>query len=180
MANEYEYENLAAPTPYKESDGGEYDNTATTDDISEVDESKQNAISTDAIQPVVPTEGDLWVDVNVTPHILYIWRNDQWNKLTPTSATEVGAATEEFINSELAKKQDGIPTSNTPPNSPLTNTIWLDTSTTPNRLKRWDGSQWVMATPTNFSELGGQITASQIPTGGITAAKMNWSNHLIF
>lgn len=34
--------------------------------------------------------------------------------------------------------------STTQPSTPTTNQLWLDTSTVPNQLKRWDGSKWVV------------------------------------
>ncbi|KYD04272.1 hypothetical protein B4119_3344 [Parageobacillus caldoxylosilyticus] len=41
-----------------------------------------------------------------------------------------------------------------PPSNPAIDTLWLDTSVTPNVLKRWNGSTWVKATPTTASEVG--------------------------
>lgn len=39
-----------------------------------------------------------------------------------------------------------------PLNPPL-NQVWLDVSTVPNILKRWDGERWVKASPTSLYEL---------------------------
>ncbi len=37
----------------------------------------------------------------------------------------------------------------TAPLSPVTGMLWLDTSTTPETLKRWDGSGWVIINDLN-------------------------------
>lgn len=40
------------------------------------------------------------------------------------------------------------------PQNPEVNDLWLDTSTEPNRLKRWDGSKWVLAGVYDPDDLG--------------------------
>lgn len=47
----------------------------------------------------------------------------------------------------------------TPPASPEVDDLWLDTSVTPNVWKRWDGNQWVKATPTDAAEVGAETPA---------------------
>lgn len=42
--------------------------------------------------------------------------------------------------------------SGTAPSSPVTNTLWLDTSVTPNLLKRWTGTAWDIV---NETQIGG-------------------------
>lgn len=42
-----------------------------------------------------------------------------------------------------------------PLNPPL-NQVWLDVSTVPNILKRWDGEKWVKASPTTAAEIGAE------------------------
>lgn len=37
----------------------------------------------------------------------------------------------------------------TAPTSPVTNQLWLDSSTVPNELKRWDGTDWVKVSDTD-------------------------------
>jgi hypothetical protein len=66
------------------------------------------------------------------------------------------------------------------PQNPNNGDMWVDVSVTPNVIYTWNGTQWVKAVPTVLAELGGQFTPVQIPDGGITAAKMNWTTHLIF
>ena len=55
---------------------------------------------------------------------------------------------------ELSKKENAVTKSNSAPSNPSTNQLWLDTSVTPNVLKRWNGSAWVKATPTTAGEVG--------------------------
>jgi hypothetical protein len=38
-----------------------------------------------------------------------------------------------------------VTVSDTAPTSPAINALWLDTTATPNALKRWDGTEWVIA-----------------------------------
>ncbi|MGR6115795.1 phage tail spike protein [Aeribacillus composti] len=60
----------------------------------------------------------------------------------------------EWVNGQLVLKENAITKSNTAPASPTTGQLWLDTSVTPNVLKRWSGSAWVKATPTSAGEVG--------------------------
>ena len=53
------------------------------------------------------------------------------------------------------------------PANPTVNTLWLDTSVTPNMLKRWNGTAWV--------ECGAQPTANEIVVGTQTAATGVWT-----
>ena len=66
-------------------------------------------------------------------------------------ATKVDA---EWVNGQLVLKENAITKSSTAPANPTTGQLWLDTSTTPNVLKRWTGSAWVKATPTSAGEVG--------------------------
>jgi hypothetical protein len=49
-----------------------------------------------------------------------------------------------------------ITVSSTPPSNPVVDMMWLDTSVTPNQLKRWNGSTWVMATPSEPGDIGAE------------------------
>lgn len=60
----------------------------------------------------------------------------------------------EWVNGQLVLKENAITKSNTAPSNPTTGQLWLDTSVTPNVLKRWSGSAWVKATPTSAGEVG--------------------------
>jgi phage minor structural protein len=71
-------------------------------------------------------------------------------------ATKVEQTT---FNTELAKKEGSITKSSTAPSNPATNALWLDTSVTPNILKRWTGSAWVKATPSTAGEVGAYTKA---------------------
>lgn len=59
----------------------------------------------------------------------------------------------EWVNGQLVLKENAITKSNTAPSNPTVGQLWLDTSTTPNILKRWTGSAWVKATPTTAGEV---------------------------
>jgi hypothetical protein len=52
------------------------------------------------------------------------------------------------------------------PTSPVAGDLWLDTSVSPNVLRRWSGSLWAKATPTVASEVGAQtvVTSGVAPS----------------
>lgn len=80
--------------------------------------------------------------------------NSAESRITQTEneiATKVSQTT---FTQELGKKENSVTKSNTAPTSPTTNQLWLDTSVTPNILKRWSGTEWVKATPTTAAEVG--------------------------
>lgn len=57
----------------------------------------------------------------------------------------------------------------TPPDDPKDKKLWLDTSTVPNVMKRWDAAteQWIKASPTGAEDIGAEpiiIKAPQDPT----------------
>ena len=54
-----------------------------------------------------------------------------------------------------------------PPANPAVDTLWLDTSVTPNMLKRWNGTAWV--------ECGAQPVGNEIIVGTQTAATAAWT-----
>ncbi|MGF9741572.1 GH25 family lysozyme [Priestia megaterium] len=74
----------------------------------------------------------------------------------------------------------------TAPTSPKTGQLWIDTSVTPNIMKRWSGTAWVKITPTTPSEVGaytktevdtavnGKVSTTTYTTG--MAAKANTSD----
>lgn len=53
------------------------------------------------------------------------------------------------------------------PPAPTINALWLDTSVTPNRLKRWDGSTWV--------DCGAEPQDNELIVGTQTAATAAWT-----
>jgi phage minor structural protein len=69
--------------------------------------------------------------------------------------TEIAAkADATWVNGQLVLKENAITKSSTAPSNPTANQLWLDTSVTPNVLKRWNGSAWVKVTPTSAGEVG--------------------------
>jgi len=77
--------------------------------------------------------------------------NQAKTELENELATKVDA---QWVNGQLVLKENAITKSNTAPVNPTTGQLWLDTSVTPNVLKRWSGSAWVKATPTSAGEVG--------------------------
>jgi phage minor structural protein len=133
---------------------------ATPTQAGEVGAEKQVTKSNTA--PSNPQVGDLWLDTSTTPNVLKRWDGSAWVKATPTAANEVGA-----------EKQ--ITKSATAPSNPQVGDLWLDTSVTPNVLKRWTGTAWVKATPTTASEVG-----AETPQGAqekANAAEQNARNY---
>jgi phage minor structural protein len=134
----------------------------------------EKKIAKGSTAPSNPGIGDLWIDTSVTPNLLKRWTGSAWQKLVPTTAAEIGAvdvntyntkvqqlsndiaakADATWVNGQLVLKENAITKSNTAPANPTTGQLWLDTSTTPNVLKRWTGSAWVKATPTSAGEVG--------------------------
>jgi phage minor structural protein len=135
---------------------------------------REIAIPKQPTPPYNPKVNDLWIDTSVTPNVLKRYDGSAWVKITPTSASEVGAidtttfnnqvtsltnsiaqkADLTYVNGQLALKENAITKSSTAPSNPTTNQLWLDTSVTPNVLKRWNGSAWVKVTPTSAGEVG--------------------------
>lgn len=58
----------------------------------------------------------------------------------------------------------------TAPSSPVVNQLWLDTSLTPNQLKKWDGSAWVIV---NEVRVGGRNLLPSKPTNGSVSMSSN-------
>lgn len=58
------------------------------------------------------------------------------------------------------------------PSNPVTGDLWIDTSLDPYQWKQWNGTDWVPLTPTNLSQLGGQLVGKQLADGAVEAAKI--------
>lgn len=114
----------------------------------------QMAIAQQTTAPASPAAGALWLDTSKTPNILKRWTGTAWANATPTTPGEVGA-------------QATITQAAAAPASPTAGAIWLDTSVTPNILKRYSGTAWVNATPTKPGEVGaepGIVQSTTAPT----------------
>ncbi|WP_243864141.1 phage tail spike protein [Alkalibacillus almallahensis] len=86
-------------------------------------------------------------------------QEDYDSKMTEIANDLSDKAGIEYVDGELQLKQGEIPQQDTAPSSPNTGMLWLDTSKTVNVMKRYDGSGWVKATPTDASEVGSYTIA---------------------
>nr|WP_289038291.1 phage tail spike protein [uncultured Allobacillus sp.] len=66
-----------------------------------------------------------------------------------------------YVDGELVNKQAVIPQQTTAPSSPSSGDFWLDTSGSIDVLKRFNGTSWKKATPTEASEVG-SYTVSEV------------------
>lgn len=57
---------------------------------------------------------------------------------------------------EMWNNEQSIYKGDTPPPNPREGQLWLDTSTEPNVLKRWNGKAWIAAAPTQPIEIGAE------------------------
>lgn len=91
-------------------------------------------------------------------------QNDASNALnTAQNAEATAQQAETTANNAQAiaeSREKGIPRQSTAPSNPQVDDFWLDTSVNPNRLRRWDGSTWVYATPTQAIDIGAYDTAT--------------------
>jgi len=150
-------------------DGSEW-RVASPLDVSEIGGEK--SIPRQDSAPSNPAVHDLWLRTSIEPEILYRWDGYVWRKVSPTEAADIGAETPEGaeakaeaarVAAEQAAQEftegwaeQGIPRQSTAPSSPSTGDFWLDTSGVTDRLRRWDGSTWRMASPEDVSEIGGE------------------------
>lgn len=58
------------------------------------------------------------------------------------------------------------------PSNPVTGDLWIDTSGPKYVWKQWNGTEWKPLTPTDLSQLNGQIVGSQLADGAVEAAKI--------
>jgi hypothetical protein len=79
-----------------------------------------------------------------------------------------------YVDMGLFTKEDAIHKGTTPQSNPVIDSIWIDTTTIPNVIKRWDGSQWVKVTPVVPEDIGATTKAyvdqqiSTVSSGGGT------------
>jgi phage minor structural protein len=107
-------------------------------------EDEVSAIVETRVQPVEQTANDA---LNTA--------NEANQAVTEVRAIAIDA--QDAANTALAEvqfREIAIPKQPTPPYNPKVNDLWIDTSVTPNVLKRYDGSAWVKITPTSANEVG--------------------------
>jgi len=68
----------------------------------------------------------------------------------------------------------------TAPSSPSTDDLWLDTSVTPNVLKRWNGSAWVKADPADLDDMPDGSTYKRLLSTQIQAGKILLSDQCVY
>ncbi|AQS55300.1 hypothetical protein B0W44_05385 [Novibacillus thermophilus] len=132
----------------------------------------------------------LWLDITTIPNVLkrYDEEENDWVKITPTRADEVGAETpdgaqekadqaeenakiySENFTINYAQKQ--ITSSPTPPENPEIGDLWFDNSTEPPTFRRWNGLEWEKLSASSFEELEGMIDKEQLPDRVIDATKL--------
>jgi hypothetical protein len=72
-------------------------------EIEYITKNKQNKIAKQPNEPPAnPELGDMWIDNNVYPNIIYTWNGEAWDKATATSAEEVGTYTVAQIDNHLS------------------------------------------------------------------------------
>src|SRR5690606_36829486 len=157
--------------------------------IEEYEERKKVESSTPP--PIIEGVNPIWVDTSKTPHVPHVVIANEWVKMSPTEAQEVGAETPQgaqekadtaeqnaksytdIIKSDL---EDGIQQAQTTadgknsvftqPTAPSTTgrkigDIWFDTSRD-NLMHRFNGQQWVEAKWGEQSIVANSITANHI------------------
>src|SRR5690606_24585840 len=148
-------------------------------------------IESDTPPPIREGENPIWVDTSKTPHVPHVVIANEWVKMSPTEAQEVGAETPQgaqekadtaeqnaksytdIIKSDL---EDGIQQAQTPADGPNTITFsttepsparrkigdsWFDTSRA-NLMHRFTGVEWVEAKWGEQSIVANSITANHI------------------
>jgi phage minor structural protein len=134
--------------------------------------------------PTDPVIGQLWLDTSVVPNVWKRWDGTAWVPATPTQAHEVGAETPEGAQDKADQAyadaseftqiwaQKSITQSTSAPSAPAVGDLWIDISQVPHVWKRWTGSIWRNAVPTDLSQLAGQVTNTQISDQAITTPKI--------
>lgn len=63
-------------------------------------------------------------------------------------------------NANANTREKSIVKSNAAPSNPATDQLWVDTSTTPQIMRRWNGTAWVDLSPTQASQIGAVSTTT--------------------
>ncbi|KAA6475794.1 hypothetical protein DX928_06730 [Bacillus swezeyi] len=111
-----------------------------------------------------------WVDTSVNPNVtkVYDQASGQWVKANPTTPEEIGAETPQgaqdkadkakwdaidYTDTEVAKREMAMFKQPTPPEKPVLNQIWIDTSGEMQIFKRWNGTDWQPIGPVTAGDL---------------------------
>jgi hypothetical protein len=129
----------------------------------------------------------LWIDTSVIPNIPKSFDESTglWEKASPTTPQEIGAATPEdvsdaldsangYTDQETGKRELAILKQASTPVNPATGQLWIDINFTPNRLKRWDGSSWRNLTPISATEVGAESAIARQNTAPSHAVNKLW------
>ncbi|MUV39484.1 hypothetical protein JNUCC1_03362 [Lentibacillus sp. JNUCC-1] len=81
------------------------------------------------------------------------------NKMTEIANDLSDKAGISYVDGQLQLKQGAIPQQPTAPSSPSVGMLWLDTSKIPNIMKRYTGTGWDKASPTEAGEVGSYTIA---------------------
>lgn len=63
-------------------------------------------------------------------------------------------------NANANTREKSIIKSNTAPSNPATDQLWIDTSKTPQIMRRWNGTAWIDLSPTQASQIGAVSTTT--------------------
>lgn len=74
------------------------------------------------------------------------------------------------------EKEREIKKQATAPTNPSTGDLWLDTSVSPNVMKRWNGTSWVKADPANIDDLPNGVTYKKVLSTDIQAGHIKLSS----
>jgi hypothetical protein len=107
------------------------------------DPNKQNKATMGTSAPSAPVASDIWMDTTTSPYKIKIFDGSTWQTASPTKASDVSA-------------EKAISKTTSAPSNPAINDLWLDTSAVPNRLKKYDGAQWLNCSASTYSDVGAQ------------------------
>lgn len=79
--------------------------------------------------------------------------------ITSPEFSGLDLASKEYVRSLVTQQGAGVAISDTAPASPAADDLWIDTSLTPNILKRYDGTAWVVVNDT--TALGERVSSSE-------------------
>ncbi|AJH77257.1 hypothetical protein I6J17_07920 [Heyndrickxia coagulans] len=82
------------------------------------------------------------------------------NAQTAMSNAQDAISQAKAANDNANTREKSIIKSNTAPSDPATDQLWIDTSKTPQIMRRWTGSTWVDLSPTQASQIGAVSTTT--------------------